>query len=204
MVVPNAVRQEDVALLRMLKKDQVLQRVKPAQLIAENGFVLCVCTDCDQVVDTWEHFDSTITEANKQFRPWLVPKPGGALRIPKSIISESTALPHDEVMLEDIEFGLVRKQITSIYLFSHAPCAAAADFNLSLFDQIELLVKAQERLEEHFGHIPGLEVKSFFHACYSADSRKTRFVSAKRWYENIESYREYDYTPGRLFETANA
>ena len=86
----------------------------------------------------------------------------------------------------------------------HAPCGAAALYNLSLFDQIELLVRSKECLKQRYSYVEGLEVKGFFHVCYPGMRRKTYFVSASNWYNNREKYLEYDYTPDKLFSAVGA
>lgn len=196
------IREEDVALIKMLRKDGVLLKIDPELLRVKNGSVLVYCSDSNHSIDKWNYFESIVTQAQKIHRPFPIPQPGGALWIAESSMLASINLPIDQVMLFGIEFALREQGIRSVFLKTHAPCKAALNYNLSIFDQIELLVKGKERVKKQFAEFEGLEVRCFFHVCYPGQRRETRLVSVQKWYEKIEDYRNFDYTPGRLFSSA--
>ncbi|HEX3099686.1 MAG TPA: hypothetical protein VHQ41_01795 [Patescibacteria group bacterium] len=195
--------ERDVALFRMLKEDGVIHKIQPELLKVNNGYIFAPCSDCDHFVDLGSHFSTLIKSAGKKMRPWPIPMPGGALWLANSdLLNNKVGKSINEAMFFSADFAIREKGIRSFYPFSHAPCGAAGKFNLSLFDQFEIMDNAQEYIRNRYSDIPDLEVKSFFHVCYPGEIRKTRQISISKWRENIDKYVEFDYTPGRMFQTA--
>lgn len=196
------VRDEDVKLLKLLKQDQVLKPIDPNYFKVESGAVWMLCPDCDHFDENFGHFRSLFDEVEKPYRIFPVTRAGGAIWIPKSELLEKTGLPRDKDIFFDIDIAMNHKGISTIFLSVHAPCGAAGLYNLSLFDQIELLVEAKKVVKERYSWVEGLEVKAFAPICYPGAKRRTYFVSAANWYAKQEEYRKFDYTPGRLFANA--
>lgn len=196
------VREEDVKLLELLKRDKVLMPINVNFFGVKKGAALIACGDCDHFDDTWQHFKHLFKTARKPSRIFPVTRAGGAIWVPKSELLDRVSLPRDEDIFFDLGVATEKKEISTIFTSIHAPCGAAGLYGLSLFDQIELLVKSKERIKEKYSHIEGLEVKGFAPICYPGVRRRTYFVSAATWYEKQEQYREFDYTPGRLFSAA--
>lgn len=198
----KVVRQEDADLLKLLKQDKVLMPIDPAYFGAKTGAVFIFCCDCDHSDDTWNHIQQMMKAADKPNRIFPVPRAGGAIWVPKSDLLKKAGLPRDEDIFFDIDIAFEHKGLSTIFTSVHAPCGAAGVYELSLFDQIELLVKSKKTLKDRYHFINDLEVKAFIPICYQGLRRRTYFVSAQNWNENCEKYREFDYTPGRLFGNA--
>ncbi len=78
------IRQEDADLFELLKQDNVLKKIDTQQLAAENGAVMIFCSDCDQSVDFWNHFERLMHAANRSHRPFVISQAGGAIWLAKS------------------------------------------------------------------------------------------------------------------------
>lgn len=198
------VREEDVALLKILKDDGVLKPVNVEHLVAKNGAALIFCGDCDHSDDIWRHFQKLLSDAKKPNRIFPVSRAGGSIWVPKSDLLIQAGLPRDEDIFFDLSIACDKKDVFTIFPTVHAPCGAGGLYGLSLFDQIELLVLSKERIKEKYGYIEGLEVKVFIHICYPGIRRRTYFTSAEIWNAKREEYRKYDYSPGRLFSAKAA
>lgn len=201
-VVP--VRDEDINLLEALKKDKVLMPINADYFDAQYGGTLVCCLDPDHFKDTEGHIADMLKKANKPNRIAPITRAGGAIWLPKSTLIDKVGMPRDEDLLYDIDIALEHRLMYTIFLSVHAPCGAAALNDLSLFDQIELLVKGKERLKEKYAHVEGLQIKAFIVICYPGLRRRMYFVSASNWNENTTKYEQYDYTSDHLFTTASA
>lgn len=195
----KVLRSEDMDLIKMLKADKVLSDIRPEHFRTDSGAVLIFCGDCDHANDKWEHFRSLFQESGKIHRVFPATQAGGGIWIAKSELLQKVGIALDEALFFSINAAFKHKGMTSIFPLVHAPCGAAGDFSLSLFDQLELLVKGKERLKEEYAEVEDLEVKGFFHLCLPGRRRRMYFVSAAIWNQNREKYRQFDYTPDRLF-----
>lgn len=198
------IAEDDQRLVEVLKSDQVIQEIDTSQMRPDKGAIVVMCCDSDHSGDKFNHFTSLVNRVCNSSNLFLVTRAGAAIWLPDSELLQmpSVAPGQDQSMMFDIDAGIKLKSIKKIFLSIHAPCGAAALYNLSLFDQIELLIKGKERLKKRYENIDGLRIKCFIHVSFPNKKRRTYFVSSQNWNQRVESYRVFDYTPNRLFQSA--
>lgn len=198
------ITEEDHQLIELLKHDQVIQEIDTSQMKPDKGAIVVMCCDSDHSGDKFNHFTNLVNQVCKSSNLFLVTRAGAAIWLPESKLLKLKSVPsgQDTSILFDIDAGIKLKNIKKIFLSVHAPCGAANLFKLSLFDQIELLIKGKERLKKRYEKIDGLRIKCFIHVCFPNKKRRTYFISSQHWQKKIENYRIFDYTPNRLFKSA--
>ncbi len=194
-----AIPNNDKQLFDVLKADGVLVDIDPTKFEGETGAALIFCGDCDQSSDVWNHFQDMMTAAGKPNRLFPVSRAGGAIWVPNSTLLERVDLPRDKDIFFDLNVAFQKKDISMIFSTVHAPCGAAGDFELSYFDQIDLVAQGYHRLRRKYKG----QVIPYIHTCYSEDKRRTTVVKVKTWDRKKENYRRFDYSPDKLFKTAS-
>ncbi|MDQ3018903.1 MAG: hypothetical protein M3Q64_03470 [bacterium] len=195
---------EDVTLVTRLKESKVIRPIDLEKLVLGNGTMFGSCSDSKHFKDKIQHLEKLLEDKGSADEIFPIPRGGGMIWLAKSILLESVGIPRDLDILFDIRIGIEKRHHTSLLLSVHAPCGAAADFNLSVFDQIELLILGKERVEEEFSYLdPKLTIYTLFHICYSADKRRTYHVSPEKWNEVKKDLKYLDYSPEILFNKSS-
>ncbi|MDO8663319.1 MAG: hypothetical protein Q7K28_00545 [Candidatus Wildermuthbacteria bacterium] len=171
----------DQAILRELRQFDVFVDVNPALMNLSNGVCMVPCADGDQFDDVYAHMKKFVLQQRETPRIHPLPQHGGAL-----VISASSLLNRNSRgsnLLEDISAVPGMKEIYTVALYSHAPCAAADRANLSLLKQISLLKEADAMIQTQLPHLQAL---SFFQTDTGSAKKRTYFVSGVKWREWLQ------------------
>ncbi len=154
----------------------VLLDVHPHLIDQSNGAIVVACSDGDQMPDVFKHHEKICAHHREHSRIHLFALNGGA-----KLISENSPLrmyQEDEVLLSHIRVAREKKNIDTVVLYAHAPCAVAYDKKLSFAEVLELLFQGKERVKRE---IPGVKVACFCHVDHGDGKKRTYFVSCKAW-----------------------
>lgn len=166
----------DRSVAEALRKAQVLLDVFPPQLELARGVIMVACADGDQMPDLFAFETGLFKVAQVPPRIHELALNGGALLIAKDS-PVRRAGGEDDVLLRHIDDGRTLKEITTVMLYAHAPCGAAALARLDLRTAISLLMEAKTRLKQE---LADLKVACFLHIDWG-DRKRTYFVSRDAW-----------------------
>ncbi len=181
---------EGLEHVRALRAANVLDDTSRTQrLNLKKGVIAVCCSDGDQLADKFKH-QSTLCQAGLPYpRVHALALNGGALLLPPHSPLNS-AIQHHDVLVKQIEDAIRFKAISTIKLYSHWPCLAAASQGLSVLDCLELILQARTIvLRQRFAQGNGnrVEVACMFHVDYGeADTngdmkKRTYCVSSEMW-----------------------
>lgn len=166
--------------LMELKARGALANVEPNRMDLSKGAIVIPCGDGDQMDDLFLHLHDICKGELHEARMHFLSLNGGAM-----ILSGKWPYKEDEkVMIRHLLFARERKEIDTVILMSHAPCGMAREFNYDLYEVLDRLVSAQERIET-LHH--SLSVHSFFHVDWHDEmesikhKRRTYRVAKENW-----------------------
>lgn len=172
----SCVSEEDQRTIAMMERAGVLQEVDGHRLSTPNGVIFVGCGDADQSVDVISRTLQSIFVKGEPVRPHFLFLNGGALLVPpKSPVR--LQYPEDGITIcRNIREARAFKEINTIVLKAHIPCAKAAEFNLNVGDVVSLLQDAKIHVREEN---PGLTIACLLHV--DNGSKKLRFLDGASW-----------------------
>ncbi|MBX4187679.1 MAG: hypothetical protein KW793_00900 [Candidatus Doudnabacteria bacterium] len=168
----------DTELLECYKAAKVFDSLDGHKLDAKSGLILVTCGDPDQFMEQFQYKVDTIVESGccKRIQP-MTPL-GGALRLAHDSPANRETPFYAESLLFDMRYVTEHKDVSTVALYIHAPCAMAAYAGMSFRDIIEAAFSAKQRIKEE---LPGVKVAVFCHVDYGEGRKKTYFVCRSRW-----------------------
>jgi hypothetical protein len=149
---------------------------------ARTGTCTITCGDCDQFEDIYGHHSKKCCTDRNQ----VLSLNGGSLlcnpdrQEPMSIMTRG-------VYIHNIRQSHTKKKLTIVVFYAHGPCGAGEDFNLSVWDVLDHLVKAKIYMKNIALPDLGLKFMCFFHADMGSGKKRTYFVNPQKWEEHKET-----------------
>lgn len=139
----GTISQEDVLVVRALKQRGVLLKFDPKELngSSKNGGVAVICSDGD--------IDAPFFHAQISHRPHCVRIFGGSLLFASSFLGFKRHFACD--IKANIRAGMEVKETKTLFLYVHAPCGVATQYEIGIEAQIALAAEAREFfIRDHF------------------------------------------------------
>jgi hypothetical protein len=196
-----AICRDDLKYVRQLREAGVLQDGDGFRLESPNGIIAVLCSDCDQREDIIKELEGVAEAGVGRNRVHPFMNNGGAILLsPRPPIYERHS--PDEFLLEQIHDIMPEKEMGTIALVVHAPCAGAAKEDLSVVEIIDHMFRGKKRLKEIYPAVaekklhgrvvskakPGVKVACFIQVDYG-DKKRMYFVSREafgEWYQEFE------------------
>lgn len=167
---------QDSELARKLRQHNVLQDVEGARLNQSKGIILVCCADGDQFGDIFAFQKQLMAPQRETPRIHPLTTHGGALSIPQDSPLSTSRYPLGRVLMHQIAEANGFKELPTVVLYAHAPCAAAATW--SLYQVVQFLKRAGERVREE---LPHLQVVCLLHLDTGDGKKRSYFVSGSEW-----------------------
>lgn len=155
----------------------ILQDIDQHRLDQRNGAIIVSCADGDQMHDLFHHHEKIIATATTAPRIHTLALNGGALLLPAASPLHQK-FHEDLVLLHHLDVARDLKEINTVVLYAHAPCGAAALYNLNFFQVIRYLIEAKNLLKQGDHDI---KVACFCHIDYGDGKKRTYFVSREQF-----------------------
>lgn len=158
----RTISEADVLAVRALKEGGVLLKFKPEELngFSKNGGVAVICSDGD--------IDAPSFHAQISHRPHCVRIFGGSLLFAPSFRGLKRGFAHD--LKANIKAGMQVKETETLFLYIHAPCGVATQYEYGIKEQIALVAEARRFfIRDHF-FVPE-KIHSLFHVKKMIDGR---------------------------------
>jgi hypothetical protein len=151
----------DAKTIRILRERGVLEEIDGHRLseVSEAGTILVTCSDGDHFHDVFHHHCRH--SASTRHHPLAAA--GGPI---------AGLLSRDQNLIDEVNTAIVAKQITTVALTAHVPCAKAYGEEMSLVDVMEVLLEKKELIRTHF---PGMNIRMFCHVANG--TKRTYFVN---------------------------
>ncbi|MBI5370210.1 hypothetical protein HZA85_03420 [Candidatus Uhrbacteria bacterium] len=176
----------DREVIGILREENVLQDGEAHLLESPTGVIVVACSDGDQMPDIFDHYRDLARAGEWPVRPHMLCLHGGAMLIAPDC-PLYRAFHVDELLLQHIREaeGLDLKGIGTVVLYVHAPCGAAGLANLTVVNQLDMLMRAKARVK---AIDMTNRVICFVHVDYGNEGngshrRRTYFMSAAGWAE---------------------
>lgn len=168
---------EDVALIKSLRKESVLQDLTEKELDQTNGLIQLVCADGDQFHDLYGYCAKISNAQRPTPRIHTFGLNGGALLLDASSplnaqIDQATVLRHN------LQVARQLKKIDTFAVAIHAPCGAAKLGGINLMKAIKTLLNGADLVSKEN---PGAAVKPLIHVDYGDGRKRTYLVSADKF-----------------------
>lgn len=146
----GSVSREDYQAILELQLEGWLAPVKGKKLDhrldIKHGLQLVACSDCHQFRDMFGHISNFVTERDGHGHIHATLLNGGALLLP--IVSRVRGMiPADAVIIANLMGARRLKGISTVALYSHAPCGAAEMAGVNFRETIQLLKEAKDRVK---------------------------------------------------------
>ena len=171
----------DRKLIEKFIKNGVLEPLNGFQLDYSNGTIMVACSDGDQLYDLISRHTNLCQNNPNHTRIHLIALNGGALLLDATspLGKEVPAHPEYRVILRHLLGARELKKITSVALYSHAPCGMADKFGLSVADILRSLAWAKTFLE----NFHKFKAANFLHVDYGQGVKNSYHVSPEKYGE---------------------
>ena len=164
----------DMALIRKLRGVGVLCELDSGKIMSSCGTIFVGCPDADQFLDIYEHH-CAMCDGEIRHHPLCLN--GGAL-----LLSKHSPIPFaradGDALLRHVSEAAALKGISSIALYTHAPCGVAGKYKLDALEVTRLLLEAKMRLKNQ-RRFHGFKLHCFMHVDFSEERgcKRTYFVN---------------------------
>jgi hypothetical protein len=151
----------DTEIIRAMRTLGVLEEIDGHQLseVSEAGTILVTCSDGDHFHDVFHHHCHH--SASTRHHPLAAA--GGPI---------AGLLSRDSNLLDEVRTAVEAKQITTVALTAHVPCAKAYGAEMTMRDVMAALLEKKELIRQHF---PRMTIRMFCHV--SNGTKRTYFVN---------------------------
>lgn len=175
--------EKELRTVELLRRKGILENVSWEAFHVNYEAIIVDCPDCDQKEKARHHAEQVRNMFGSD-RVHRIQINGGALNIaPQSPLNCQCS--RGEVLKEDIRETIGMKGIERIGLYSHYPCGKGLKHDISLAENIDLLVKGKRHLRELLPN--SVVIGCFFYVCLGNNMGRTYFVNRSQW----EEWREY-------------
>jgi hypothetical protein len=141
-----------------------------------NGVIMVACADGDQMHDVYNYQCNMCATQRATPRIHTLALNGGALLL--SPMCPLTQERHEgAALVNHIAGAKLLKNITSLALYSHAPCGAAGLANMSIRDQIRELLAAATHIQES---VDAVSAMCYFHVDWGHGRKRTYAVAQEQ------------------------
>lgn len=169
----------DRAALKALREGGVFEDVNGHHLDPKNGTIIVACSDGDQFSDLMDHIWGVHQSCDCPRRTHMFTDHAGAARLaPNSPVNQVAGDLEAQIMLNGIAEASKIKDIHTVALTVHAPCARAKAHSQTVIDLIDLQMGGKQRVREL-----GLKVACFFQVDHGNGRKRTYFISRVKWEE---------------------
>jgi len=200
--LPHGFSADDFTTIRMLRDEGILVEIEPGQFKAKTGTVPVFCSDGDRFLDVFSHHTKTCAEGNYPIRPHVIAYPGAPILLSRQS-PRFLGIPIDRVLIHGIRTGPQLKEIRTVVLVHHWPCAMAKQLNIDLIRSIELVFNGKQRLKRELaGSIH--EAVACLQVDYGANESgendmKTYHIQKEKWLRWITTRKHGEKYPISLY-----
>ncbi len=166
----------DEAIVRALRKANVLQDIAGHMLDQREGVILVTCPDGDHFFDIFSR-QLEMQEGQCDKRIHTFGWHGGSIRLAANSPANKRPDEH-QIFLEEIRDARTIKGINTVALYAHAVCGKADVCNIDFLHLMHLHLQAKAAVK---AMNDGISVACFLHITYPDMRRRTYFVSRPDW-----------------------
>lgn len=176
--------------IRDFREAQVLQKVERHRLTHVKRTVLITCPDGNQFNDLYNRHRHICLcgdeqDAEQVHHPLALN--GGALLLPHSspilLQGDGTYAPDGEVLLRNLNVAIELKDPQAIILYAHMPCGMAHKYDLSVDEQVHLLIAGKKRARRAAETLGVKDMRAWLHICYPDGRQRTYHVCRSKYEE---------------------
>lgn len=183
---------KDLDVFHAFRKALVLQKISGHQIDQRHGVVAVLCPDCDQFADIYAHHSRLQKRQRRKSRIHPITRNGGTLRLIASSKTNKRGRTTAKDLLDEIKESLLLKNIKTVIVYVHAPCAKANGSGITFYERLRDLFEAKKILKTLRRSVPGLKVACFCHIDFGPNFR--RFGKRKRrltYFASREAWKKY-------------
>lgn len=176
---------ETLQFLQEMRAKKVLYNLSGNKLDHSKGVILVACGDCDQMPDIWKTQEDMCLLHRSDPRIHIIALNAGALKVPHdSPLSQE--LREDLVLMKNICESVDMKEIETIVIYTHFPCGAATKANLTVENQIQLLIDAKDLIKSSVPKEKNIKVSCFIQINWPDGRKRSYHLSRKKWQQFID------------------
>lgn len=171
--------EKDCGVIRELRSEGVFEDMDSHKLVPDHKVVVVTCADGHQFQDLATHLFQKMTPGESCIHvfSWN----GGPLRLIEKSPANKRGRSTAKDFLEEIRDARETKNINTVALYIHFPCAKALVSGIEFLQSIQILFAAKKVLKQRLRNI---KVACFCHVDYGT-AKRTYFTSSTkfaRWY----------------------